>query len=81
MRKLFAAFFALGFLPSMVDGMFQESQPGGPGGVVDVTRLGPQVGEKVPNFSLPDQRGEGRTLSSLLGPEGMVLVFARSADW
>ena len=49
--------------------------------VVDVTRLGPQVGEKVPDFSLPDQHGQTRTLASLMGPKGLVLVFNRSADW
>jgi len=48
---------------------------------VDVTRIGPQVGATVPGFSLPDQHGEVRTLSSLMGPKGLVLVFNRSADW
>ena len=48
---------------------------------VDVTTLGPQVGEKVPDFSLPDQHGQTRTLASLMGPKGLVLVFNRSADW
>jgi len=47
----------------------------------DVTKLGPQVGEKVPDFSLPDQHGTTRTLASLMGPKGLVLVFNRSADW
>ena len=48
---------------------------------VDVTKLGPQVGEKVPDFNLPDQHGQRRTLASLMGPKGLVLVFNRSADW
>ena len=48
---------------------------------VDVTTLGPQVGEKVPDFNLPDQHGQRRTLASLMGPKGLVLVFTRSADW
>jgi len=47
----------------------------------DVTRLGPQVGEKVPDFTLPDQDGRRRSLSSLMGEKGLVLVFSRSADW
>jgi hypothetical protein len=47
----------------------------------DVTKLGPKVGEKVPDFSLPDQHGQTRTLASLMGPKGLVLVFNRSADW
>ncbi|HWK30833.1 MAG TPA: hypothetical protein VNR20_01995 [Terriglobales bacterium] len=49
--------------------------------VVDVTKLGPQVGEKVPDFSLLDQHDQRRTLASLMGPKGLVLVFNRSADW
>ncbi len=48
---------------------------------IDVSKLGPQVGERVPDFSLQDQRGETRTLQSILGPKGAMLVFVRSADW
>jgi hypothetical protein len=48
---------------------------------IDVQTLGPQVGARVPEFSLPDQHGEVRTLSSLMGPKGAILVFFRSADW
>lgn len=47
----------------------------------DVNTLGPQIGDKVPDFRLTDQRGEARTLASLVGPNGLVLVFSRSADW
>jgi cytochrome oxidase Cu insertion factor (SCO1/SenC/PrrC family) len=55
------------------------SQPAAP--APDVTRLGPQVGDKVPDFTLPDQGGRRRSLSSLMGKKGLVLVFSRSADW
>ena len=48
---------------------------------VDVTALGPQVGQRVPDFRLPDQHGQTRTLASVLGPNGAMLVFFRSADW
>ncbi|MGH3118274.1 MAG: hypothetical protein ACRD09_05965 [Vicinamibacterales bacterium] len=48
---------------------------------IDVQTLGPQVGATAPGFSLPDQQGHTRTLQSLLGPKGAVLVFYRSADW
>jgi hypothetical protein len=48
---------------------------------VDPRTVGPQVGTKVPSFSLPDQSGRTRTLESLMGPKGAVLVFYRSADW
>jgi hypothetical protein len=47
----------------------------------DPQTLGPKVGERVPDFSLPDQHGAVRTWRSMLGPKGAVLVFYRSADW
>jgi len=50
-------------------------------GLPDVQKLGPQVGDRVPDFALNDQHGQQRTLTSLLGPRGLVLVFYRSADW
>jgi len=48
---------------------------------VDPSRLGPQVGETVPGFTLPDQRGRTHTLESLMGPKGLMLVFARATGW
>ena len=48
---------------------------------VDVAKLGPQVGERVPDFSLNDQSGKAWTLRSIMGPKGAMLVFYRSADW
>ena len=42
---------------------------------------GPAVGETVPAFEARDHEGRPRTLESLRGPEGLVLVFFRSADW
>ena len=48
---------------------------------IDVASLGPQVDEQVPEFSLPDQNGQMRTLESILGPKGAMLLFHRSADW
>jgi cytochrome oxidase Cu insertion factor (SCO1/SenC/PrrC family) len=48
---------------------------------VDVERLGPKVGETLPDFTLPDQHGTNRSLKSLIGPKGAILVFFRSADW
>ena len=48
---------------------------------IDVSSLGPQVGEQVPDFSLPDQNGKIWTRQSIMGPEGGMLVFVRSADW
>ena len=48
---------------------------------IDLSKLGPQVGERVPDFSLQDQDGNTRTLQSILGPKGAMLVFVRSAEW
>jgi len=48
---------------------------------IDVASLGPQVGEIVPDFSLPDQNGRIWTRESIMGPRGAMLVFVRSADW
>jgi hypothetical protein len=48
---------------------------------IDVSKLGPQVGERVPDFSLKDQTGKDQTLQSIAGPRGTMLVFIRSADW
>ncbi len=48
---------------------------------IDVSVLGPQVGDMVPEFSLPDQNGEVWTRESIMGDNGAMLVFVRSADW
>ena len=48
---------------------------------IDVASLGPQIGERVPDFSLPDQNGQIHDLESIMGPNGAMLVFMRSADW
>ena len=54
------------------------AQPRAP---IDVAKLGPQVGERLPDFTLNDQTGRARTLPSVMGPRGAMLVFIRSADW
>jgi peroxiredoxin len=48
---------------------------------IDVSKLGPQVGATVPDFNLGDQQGRKRTLQSVMGPKGAMIVFYRSADW
>jgi peroxiredoxin len=52
-----------------------------PASRIDLSKLGPQVGERVPEFSLRDQKGNIQTLQTILGPRGAMLVFVRSADW
>ena len=48
---------------------------------IDVAKLGPQVGQLVPDFNLKDQTGKTWTRQSIMGPRGAMLVFFRSADW
>jgi len=48
---------------------------------IDIAALGPQVGDEVPDFSLPDQFGEIQTLQSIMGEQGAMIVFHRSANW
>ena len=57
-----------------------EAQPA-PREKIDVSKLGPQVGEQVPDFNLRDQDGKMRDVNSVMGPKGAMLVFFRSADW
>jgi hypothetical protein len=47
----------------------------------DGFRTGPEIGSKVPEFALPDQSGKLRSLPELAGPNGLLLLFSRSADW
>ena len=54
----------------------QAQQP-----TVKVQALGPQVGRRIPAFTLVDQNSTPRTLRSLMGPKGLMLVLFRSADW
>lgn len=42
---------------------------------------GLQPGAKAPAFTLKDQDGIAQTLQSLAGPNGLLLLFNRSADW
>lgn len=48
---------------------------------VDIDTLGPKFGENVPEFTLPDQQGIQQTLESIMGPNGAMLLFHRSASW
>ncbi len=47
----------------------------------DPSTLGPAIGQALPNFEARDQHGQLRDFASLQGPNGLVLVFFRSADW
>jgi peroxiredoxin len=43
--------------------------------------FGPAVGATVAEISAPDETGATRTLASLAGENGTVLLITRSADW
>ncbi|MFN8626474.1 MAG: hypothetical protein U0587_10925 [Candidatus Binatia bacterium] len=47
----------------------------------DGVRSGPEIGERVPDFTLADQHGKRWSRAQLMGREGLLLVFARSAFW
>ena len=42
---------------------------------------GPESGQRIADFVLPDQKGILRSLDNLIGPNGLFLVFHRSAEW
>jgi len=42
---------------------------------------GVPAGKPAPPFRARDQFGKEQTLSSLMGPNGLVLLFFRSSDW
>ena len=44
---------------------------------VPLSAQAPRVGEKAPEFSLPDQNGKQIALADLLSPNGAVLIFYR----
>jgi peroxiredoxin len=48
---------------------------------IDLSGLGPQVGQAAPDFTLTDQTGRTWSRAQLMGPSGLMLVFSRSADW
>ncbi|MEM7350535.1 MAG: hypothetical protein AAF657_06995 [Acidobacteriota bacterium] len=48
---------------------------------VSALKTGPEVGTKIPDFTVQDQTGKARTFADLTGPEGLLLLFYRTADW
>ena len=42
---------------------------------------GPEIGERIPDFEALDQNGDLVSLSDVMGPNGAMVVFVRSADW
>ena len=75
LKRLALAGVALLFLPIMPSQAQSARTP------IDVDALGPQVGDRIPDFHLADQNGVERTLADILGPRGALILFHRSADW
>jgi hypothetical protein len=48
---------------------------------VPLDQRGLAVGEHIPPIDAVDQFGRRQTLRTLSGPNGLVLLFVRSADW
>ena len=42
---------------------------------------GPEIGERIPDFEAYDQNGYLVSLDDVMGPNGAMVVFVRSADW
>ena len=77
-----ATLLALALATSWSDTLAAGGQAGQPARqAIDVSQLGPQVGEQLPDFSLADQTGRIRNVQSIMGPRGAMVVFVRSADW
>jgi len=66
----------LGFALATVDSNAQPSRA-----TISISALGPQVGEVVPDFRLQDQDGTVWTKDAIMGSNGAMIMFHRSADW
>ena len=72
---------ALGLLGGLIATPGARQAPTAARTKIDVSTLGPQVGQRIPAFRLTDQNGKTWTNETILGPNGAMLVFFRSADW
>lgn len=65
-RLLLASFFALCLMPL---------------GAIAQNPSGPEIGSTIDEFSLQDQDGTSRKLSTMLQDGPVAIVAFRSADW
>ena len=63
-------------LPALAQN-FLTDVPDGSRGMVS----GSEIGERIPDFEAYDQNGNLSTLDDVMGPNGAMVVFHRSADW
>lgn len=71
MSKLTAVLFVMSMLGS----------PAATAQTPNLGELGPTIGSRAADFSAADQFGRTQTLQSVMGRDGLMLVFYRSADW
>ena len=64
-------------LPALAQENFLTDIPPGSSGMVS----GPEIGERIPDFEAYDQNGNLVGLDDVMGPNGAMVVFHRSADW
>jgi len=75
---LVLSLFALpAFSQSVYSTEFLTDIPAGSRGMVS----GPEIGERIPDFEALDQNGNLISLDDVMGPNGAMIVFIRSADW
>ena len=73
---LLALISSLAATPALAQN-FLTDIPAGSRGMVS----GPEIGERIPDFSAYDQNGNVVGLGDVMGPNGAMVVFHRSADW
>jgi len=59
--------------PALLDAFLRAQNDGATSGI--------RIGQSAPAFELKDQHGHPQSLKSLMGRDGLLLVFFRSADW
>jgi hypothetical protein len=74
-------FLALTFFPGSFSAQPEEDSEAVRKLLSDASDIGPAAGAAAPEFRLKDQNGRECDRGSLAGPNGLVLIFFRSADW
>ncbi len=57
------------------------NEPRVPGVMLDFSAIGPAVGERFPDVTLPDQHGRAVDLHAARGSRPALVIFHRSAKW
>ena len=72
---------ALAMSAALTIGAAAQTKPAQKTSTESKLATGPAVGRKIPPFEAVDQNGKRQTFESLKGPNGLLLLFHRSADW